>query len=71
MMNAITEVKMDKTAFSVVALGEDSDEKSYWQSKTPQERLETVELLRQLNYGYDPATAGLQRVLTIAELERS
>ena len=70
-MNAISEVRMDKTAFSVVSLTEESDEKEYWQTKTPQERLETVELLRQLNYGYDPATARLQRVLAIAELERS
>ena len=70
-MNAISEVRMDKTAFSVVPLTEESDEKEYWQTKTPQERLETVELLRQLNYGYDPATTRLQRVLTVAELKGS
>lgn len=70
-MNAISEVRMDKTAFSVVALTEESDEKEYWQTKTPQERLETVELLRQLNYGYDPATTRLQRVLAVAELKGS
>lgn len=70
-MNAIAEVRMDKTAFSVVSLTAESDEKAYWQTKTPQERLETVELLRQLNYGYDPATARLQRVLAIAELKGS
>jgi hypothetical protein len=70
-MNAISQVKMDKTAFSVVSLTDESDEKAYWQTRTPQERLETIELLRQLNYGYDPATARLQRVLAIAELEGS
>jgi len=70
-MNAISEVRMDKTAFSIVLLGDESDEKIFWQSKTPQQRLATVELLRQLNYGYDPATARLQRVLTNAELESS
>ncbi len=70
-MNAIFEVRMDRTAFSVVSLKEESDEKEYWQTKTPQERLETVELLRQLNYGYDPATARLQRVLTVAELKEN
>ncbi len=70
-MNAIAEVRMDKTAFSIVSLTEESDEKEYWQTKTPQERLETVELLRQLNYGYDPATARLQRVLTVADLKES
>lgn len=70
-MNAISEVRMDKTAFSIVSLTDESDEKEYWQARTPQERLETVEMLRQLNYGYDPATARLQRVLTVAELKGS
>jgi hypothetical protein len=70
-MNAISEVRMDKTAFSIVSLRDESDEKEYWQARTPQERLETVEMLRQLNYGYDPTTARLQRVLAVAELKRS
>ena len=70
-MNAISEVRMDKTAFSIVSLTDESDEKEYWKARTPQERLETVEMLRQLNYGYDPATARLQRVLTIVELKGS
>jgi hypothetical protein len=69
-MNSISTVKMDKTAFSVASLTDASDEAEYWRQKTPQERLQAVELLRQLNYGYDPATARLQRVLTVAELER-
>ncbi|MDQ2730595.1 MAG: addiction module protein [Armatimonadota bacterium] len=56
-MNAISAVKMDKTAFSVVSLTDEPDDKEYWLTKTPQERLQTVELLRQLNYGYDPTTA--------------
>ncbi len=60
--------KMDKTAFSVTALFEKSGDKEYWISKTPQERLEALELMRQINYGYDPTTARLQRVLEIVEL---
>ena len=60
--------KMDKTAFSVTTLFEKSGDKEYWLSKTPQERLEALELMRQINYGYDPTTARLQRVLEIAEL---
>lgn len=63
--------KLDKTSFSVASLQDDSDEKDYWLSKTPQERLQAVEWMRQVNYGYDPASARLQRVLTIAELQRS
>jgi hypothetical protein len=66
-MNADTFPKLDKTAFSVVSLDEaDSDEKEYWLSKTPLERLRYMELLRRINYGTG-AAARLQRVLEIAE----
>jgi hypothetical protein len=68
-MDTISTVKMDKTAFSVASLTDEPDEKAYWMTKTPQERLEVVELLRQLNYGYDPATARLQRVLAVVEFK--
>lgn len=62
--------KVDRQAFSVVSLDEqDEDEKRYWRSKTPLERLEAMEITRQLVYGYDPATTRLQRVLEIAQLK--
>jgi hypothetical protein len=51
----------------VAKLG-DSDEKNYWLSKSPAERLEAVELMRQMIYGYDPARTRLQRVLTVVAL---
>ncbi len=62
--------QMDKTAFSVTALSDemDEDEKIYWLSKTPQERLQALELTRQIVYGYDPSSTRLERVLTITEL---
>jgi hypothetical protein len=59
-------LKVDRTAFVVTSL-HDSDEKQYWLSKTPKERLQALELMRQIIYGYDPATARLQRVLEIAQ----
>ena len=59
---------MDKSVLSVIALSDESNEKEYWQAKTPQERLEAVELMRQINYGYDPTTTRLQRVLEVAQL---
>jgi len=43
------------------------DEREYWLSKTPTERLAALELLRQMNYGYDPATARLPRSLEILQ----
>jgi hypothetical protein len=67
-MRAIDTFKMDKKAISVTSLFEESDEKEYWLSKTPQERLEALELMRQINYGYNPITDRLQRVLEVARL---
>jgi len=66
-MNAVDTVRMDKRTFSVTSLFDESDEKKYWRSKTPHERLEAVELMRQINYGYDPTTTRLQRVLEVAQ----
>ncbi|MBE2271116.1 MAG: hypothetical protein IAE80_22975 [Anaerolinea sp.] len=45
---------------------DDHDDKVYWWSRTPDERLRYMELLRRINYG-DRATARLQRVLEIAQ----
>lgn len=61
-------VKMDKTAFSVSSIDDESDEKHYWLSKPPVERMHAVELMRQVLYGYNPVTARLQRVFETAEL---
>ena len=68
-MRAIDTFKMDKATFSVLSSFEEADEadKTYWHSKTPQERLEALELMRQINYGYNPTTERLQRVLEVDE----
>jgi len=60
---------MDNSAFSIGSFDEPSDAKAYWLSKTPAERLEALEFLRQVMYGYDPDTERLQRVFEIVELE--
>ena len=70
-MKAIDTFKMDKSVLSVISLSEEPDEREYWHSKTPYERLESVELMRQINYGYDPTTTRLQRVLEVAQLTSS
>ncbi len=68
-MCAIDAFKMDKEKFSVLCSFEEADaaDKAYWHSKTPQERTEVIELMRQINYSYDPTTERLQRLLEIAE----
>ena len=70
-MKAVDTFKMDKSALSVASISEETDDKEYWHAKTPQERLEAVELMRQINYGYDPATTRLQRVFEVVQLTSS
>lgn len=67
METTIKTVKIDKTTITVSSLFDESDEKAYWHSRTPEERLQALELMRQSAYGYDPTTARLQRVLEIVE----
>jgi hypothetical protein len=59
---------MDRTAFSITSLSEPGDDAACWQQRSPMERLEALEFLRQVMYGYDPATARLERVLTVVPL---
>jgi hypothetical protein len=61
---------VDREAFCVGSLDQEPYDKAYWQVKSPAERLEALELMRQIIYGYDPATARLQRILEVAELPR-
>jgi hypothetical protein len=59
-------LRLDKTAFSVVSLHEaDAANKAYWAVQSPQARLEALEFMRQVAYGYDPLTARLERVLEV------
>ena len=39
------------------------EDRLYWHSKTPAERLAAAEQLRQVAYGYDAATARIQAVV--------
>jgi hypothetical protein len=67
MDNGISNLRVDRTKISVVSLTDPPDDREYWLSRPPQERFEAAELLRQSVYGYDPATARLQRVLEIVK----
>jgi hypothetical protein len=66
-MDTLDSMSLDKSAFSVSSISEPSDEMDYWLSKTPCERLEALEMMRQIIYGYDPIATRLQRVLTVAQ----
>ena len=64
-MGLIDEMRMDRTAISVVTVETPSDVKAYWQTKSMEERLEALELTRQVFNGYDPDTTRMERVLSV------
>ena len=70
---SLANVRLDKTAFKVYSSFEEAEaaDRAYWHSRTPAERLTAVELMRQSVYGYDPATARLQRVFEVVQLKES
>lgn len=72
-MRTIDTFRIDKEEFSVLSSFQEADEadKAYWHSKTPQERMAALELMRQINYGYDPTTERLQKVLEVVEFTPS
>jgi hypothetical protein len=59
--------RLDKAAFSLRAFDEPDATWEYWCARTPEERLEHMEFLRQLNYDYDPIADRLPRVVELLE----
>ena len=59
-------IRMDRSAISVVTTKTPSDAREYWKTRTMQERLEALEITRQILNGYDPDTTRFQRVLEVA-----
>lgn len=59
------EVPVDEKATWLKKLTEEPYDLDYWLSKTPLERLEAGELLRQHVYGYDSATARMERIIQV------
>ena len=60
--------QMDRTTSSIDSLADQDEDRAYWLSRDPAERLAAIELARQIYYGYDPSTARLQRVYSIHQL---
>ncbi len=62
---------MNRQAFAVTSFAEAEEaDRKYWRSRTPDERLEALELSRQIAYGYDPTTRGLSRFFEVAASHR-
>ncbi len=68
-MSLLNHYRLDRRFFSVRSRDEPGDETAYWLSRTPAERMQALEYLRQVAYGYDPAATRLQRVLETAQRE--
>jgi hypothetical protein len=69
LMNAVYAARLDRSSFTIGSMNDDREEVEYWRAKSPEERMEALELMRQIIYGYDPATTRLQRVFEVVELE--
>jgi CMP-2-keto-3-deoxyoctulosonic acid synthetase len=58
--------------FSKMSFAEsDAELRAYWQSRTPQERMEALEELRILNYGEEAINARIPRVFGVPKPRRS
>jgi len=65
-VNVVETARIDRSAASI---DECENEQRYWRAKSPKERMQALELMRQIIYGYDPATTRLQRVFEVVELQ--
>lgn len=60
--------KIDRSVISVVTREEaHRQDIAFWKSRTPEERLEALESLRQTVYGYDPAVTHMVKVLEVVK----
>ena len=66
----VSDNALDRASFSIGTVHDGGDEKGYWQTKTPQERVQAIEVMRRIVYGYDPDTERLSRFFEITELKK-
>jgi hypothetical protein len=63
----LDQARVDRNSFSIGSLKEaEAADLAYWRQRTPDERLEALELSRQIAYGYDPTARGLSRFFEVA-----
>jgi hypothetical protein len=71
-MDDIVSMKLDRSRFAVFDSYEDldRDEREYWMSCTPEERLTALEMLRRSTFGYDENERGLQGFFEVVERQK-
>ena len=57
---------MDRTAFDVVDLHA-PDDNAYWWSRTPEERMQAIEINRRIVYGYGDTPPRFQKVFEVVQ----
>jgi hypothetical protein len=60
--------RLNKKIVKVTSLDDIEDEKRYWMTKNPLERIEAIEINRRMIYGQDRVTSRLQRFFETAQL---
>jgi hypothetical protein len=64
--------RLDRTAIDITTFTElEHERRAFWHSRTPLERLQTLEWLRHKLFDYDPTTARVQRVLEVTQRSES
>ena len=65
----LDEARVDRRFFSVASSFAEAEQADleYWRARTPDERLEALELSRQIAYGYDPTARRLSRFFEVAD----
>jgi hypothetical protein len=67
-MTLLNKARVNRKVLTVMSFAEaELADLEYWRSRTPDERLEALELSRQIAYGYDPTTRGLSRFFEVVE----
>jgi len=59
------DARVDRTAISVQGLHDEPDDRRYWWSRTPLERLAALEAMRRVVYGRAATHGRLQRVFEV------
>jgi hypothetical protein len=62
--------RLNKNALTVTNLNDIEEEKKYWLSQGPLERIQAIEINRRMVYGTARVTSRLQRLLEVADLPR-
>ncbi len=58
---------LNKKIVKVTSLDDTEEEKKYWISRSPLQRIEAIEINRRMIYGQDRITSRLQRFLETSE----